>query len=202
MWEPVSNDRFHGRFESRGRTCNWPSCEEAGEFRAPGVQPSSFDGPGEFRWFCLEHVRQFNAGYDYFEGMSAEEIFEAQSPLNGWERETRAFRPTAGIDGAPDWANFSDPLDAISQRARSFRSQSERSARMQARPSGRMVSREERHALEVLGLSTDSDPRTVRRRYTEMLRLYHPDHNGGDRKHEARLQSVVDAYQVLRKAAT
>lgn len=202
MLEPVSRDRFHGRFESRGKTCNWPSCEEPGEFRAPGVQPAGFDGPGDYRWFCLDHVRQFNAGYDFFEGMSAEEIFHAQSPISGWERETRAFRPTAGIDGAPDWANFADPLDAISQRARTFRSQTERSARPQQRHDGRTMSAEERRALDILGLSADSDSQAVRRRYTEMLRKYHPDHNGGDRKHEARLRSVVEAYQVLRKAAT
>ena len=60
---------------------------------------------------------------------------------------------------------------------------------------------DERRALEVLGLSLDTDRREMRRRYTEMLRRYHPDHNGGDRRHEARLQGVVEAYQVLRKAA-
>ena len=202
MLEPVSRDRFHGRVESRGQTCQWPACEEAGEFRAPGAYSPSFDGPGHYRWFCLDHVRQFNAGYDFFDGMSAEEIFRAQSPISGWERETRAFRPTAGVDGAPDWANFVDPLETISQRARGFRRQAEQAARPQQRHDGRPVTREELRALDVLGLSVESDSRSVRRRYTEMLRLYHPDHNGGDRKHEARLQSVVDAYQLLRKAAT
>lgn len=202
MLEPVSRDRFHGRFESRGKACSWPSCDEEGEFRAPGIRPPGFDGPGEYRWFCLDHVRQFNAGYDFFEGMSPEEIFHAQSPISGWERETRAFRPTAGVDGAPDWANFADPLDAISQRARAFRWQTQQSARQQQRHDGRRVSSEERSALDVLGLAADADTRSVRRRYTEMLRRYHPDHNGGDRKHEERLRNVVEAYQVLRKAET
>ena len=96
------HDRFHGRREAKGRLCNWPDCEEPGEFRAPGVQPSGFDGPGSYRWFCLEHVRAFNAGYDYFAGMTSEEILRAQSPLHGWERETRAFSPTAGA--APEIA--------------------------------------------------------------------------------------------------
>ncbi len=54
-----------------------PGCTGPGEFRAPGTQGSSFDGPGDWRWFCLDHVREFNAGYDWFEGMSAEEILAA-----------------------------------------------------------------------------------------------------------------------------
>jgi hypothetical protein len=35
----------------------------------------------------------------------------------------------------------------------------------------------------------------------EMVRLYRPDRNGGDRSHEAALQRVIEAYQLLRGAA-
>ncbi len=95
---------------------------------------------------------------------------------------------------------FADPLDAIGSRARVFRKRAESANHAQSRRDGRTVTWEERRALEVLGLSLDSDRTAVRRRYTEMLRRYHPDHNGGDRRHEARHQGVVEAYQVLRKA--
>ena len=115
----MKQDRFHGRVRESRRPCDWPGCAEAGEFRAPGARGPSFDGPGQYRWFCLDHVRQFNAGYDWFEGMSAEEILAAQHPIHGWDRQTRAFSPTAGIDAAPRWADFKDPLEAISGRASS-----------------------------------------------------------------------------------
>lgn len=192
----MRHDRFHGRIEGTGRPCGAPGCEEAGEFRAPGPRSSGFDGPGDYRWFCLDHVRQFNAGYDFFEGMSADEILEAQSPIHGWERETRAFRPTAGVDGAPRWADFADPLEAISRRARG------RKAEMapQARQDGLPVTPEERRALETLGLPLDADRRELRGRYSQLVRKYHPDRNGGDRSFETRLQQVVEAYQVLRRA--
>jgi hypothetical protein len=150
---------------------------------------------------CLDHVREFNAGYDYFDGMNAEEIFKAQSPIHGWERESRAFNPSAGVDGMPRWADFSDPLDAIGERARAFKHRSEQVNNPQQRSDGKAVSWEERRAFEALSLSIDSDKQAVRRRYTEMLRKYHPDHNGGDRRYEARLQGVVEAWQVLRNAA-
>jgi hypothetical protein len=195
IWNLVQHDRFHGRREAQGRQCGWPDCEEPGEFRAPGVQPSGFDGPGSYRWFCLDHVRMFNAGYDYFAGMSSDEILRAQSPIHGWERETRAFSPTAGINDTPRWADFTDPLDAISARARS---------RMKAtglRQDGRVVTPDERRALDALGLPIYADRRALRTRYSELVRRYHPDRNGGDRSHEARLQGVVEAYQLLRRAA-
>ena len=88
--------KFHGRYDSKGRPCAAPGCGAPGEFRAPSERRPSFDGPGEWRWLCLDHVREFNAGYDWFEGMSAEEIFAAQSPTAGWRTESPAFRP-AGV---------------------------------------------------------------------------------------------------------
>lgn len=197
MWKRMRHDRFHGRNEARGRLCGAPGCEEAGEFRAPGVRNSSFDGPGDYRWFCLDHVRQFNAGYDFFKGMTADQILEAQSPTYGWERETRAFSPTAGIDAAPRWADFADPLEALGARARA------RKAEMapQPRHDGVILTPDERRALDALGLPLDADRKDLRSRYSQLVRKYHPDRNGGDRGYETRLQQVVEAYQLLRKAA-
>lgn len=188
-------DRFHGRVKGSQRPCEWPGCGEAGEFRAPGARASGFDGPGQYRWFCLDHIRAFNAGYDYFEGMSPEEIWATQSPIHGWEQESRAFRPTAGVDSAPRWADFADPLDAISQRAR----RAKEAMRPTTWADGRIATPEEKRALDVLGLGMDADRRALRVRYSDLVHRFHPDRNGGDRSHEVKLQQVVEAYQMLRK---
>jgi hypothetical protein len=185
--------KFHGRFDTRGRPCAVIGCEQAGEFRAPGERSPSFDGPGEWRWMCLDHVREFNAGYDWFEGMSAEEILEAQSPVAGWRTETRAFRGDAGL-GVPRWADFDDPLDAIGARAADIR------GRAAAQQEMVRFSPREREALVVMGLGPQTDRHELRRRYSVLVRRYHPDRNGGDRSHEAHLQLVLEAYQLLRKA--
>ncbi len=194
----MSSAKFHGRHESDDRQCESPGCREPGEFRAPGYNPSGFDGPGEWRWFCLEHVREFNAGYDWFEGMSAEEILTAQSPVNGWRTESPGFSQSVHVDGMPRWADFDDPLEAISARAAGIKSKAQREAAMAM--DGRF-SKDEARALETMGLGLDTDRRRLRRRYSELVRRYHPDRNGGDRKFEARLGKVVEAYQLLRKSA-
>ena len=195
----MKSQRFHGRYDETGRECEAEGCDEPGEFRAPGSRSAGFDGPGDWRWYCLEHVREFNSAYDWFAGMSADEILAAQSPIAGWRTETRAFRADAGVDGMPRWADFHDPLDAIGSRA----------AHIRARAAGRQAfdrswsrfSASEREALGVMGLDPQTDRARLRRRYSELVRRYHPDRNGGDRSHERRLQRVVEAYQLLRKAA-
>jgi hypothetical protein len=193
----VKQTKFHGRVEGEERGCEAVGCAEPGEFRAPGPRGPGFDGPGEWRWFCLDHVRRFNSSYDWFEGMSAEEILAAQHPAAGWANSstTRAFRADAGADGVPRWADFGDPLDAIGARASNIR---------QRAAGGRDLVRftpREREALTTMGLPPEVDGQGLRRRYSELVRRYHPDRNGGDRSHEARLGRVVDAYQLLRRSA-
>jgi hypothetical protein len=195
----MRNQRFHGRFEDSARQCEADGCREPGEFRAPGPRPPGFDGPGDWRWFCLDHVREFNSGYDWFDGMSAEEILAAQSPIYGWQTETRAFRAGAGVGGTPRWADFDDPLDAIGARAGDIRARAA-GRRANAAHGARFTAREH-EALGVMGLDPQADRTRLRRRYSELVRRYHPDRNGGDRSHEARLQQVVEAYQLLRRAA-
>ena len=186
--------RFHGRVEANGRMCAEPGCEEPGEFRAPPLEGASDGGggPGAFRWMCLEHVRAFNSRYNYFDGMTADEIHRAQRPLAGWESETRAFARAGTGDQGPRWADFRDPLDASGARYR-------REVAPERRD-GKPLSGQDRASLKVLGLAPDADRTALRKRYSELVRTYHPDRNGGDRSHEAMLQKVIAAYQQLRQA--
>jgi hypothetical protein len=181
--------RFHGRVEGKTETCAHPGCAEAGEFRAPGALRPGFDGPGDWRWLCLDHVRAFNDRYNWFEGMTVDEITAAQTPYGGWERETRAFA-SAGADRPPRWADFTDPLDAIGARFQA--------RRPVERKDGKPLSDADRKHLATLNLDVDVDRRALRTRYTELLRRFHPDHNGGDRSHEKALRGVIDAYTALK----
>lgn len=188
------NQRFHGRVEGAAARCAIPGCDEPGEYKAPLSAPD-FNGPGAWRWLCLDHVRAHNAAYNFFAGMSPEEIQEAQSPIAGWDRSTRAFAHHGAGDPPPAWSDFQDPLDAIAARFRPNGGPPPSPSPATSRFSG-----EERKALGVLGLSPDSDLHVVRRRYSELVRRFHPDRNGGDRRHEARLRAVIAAWQLLRKA--
>ena len=190
--------RFHGRYEDTGRTCDAPGCREEGEFRAPPDDGryggSRYDGPGQWRWLCLDHVRAFNTGYNFFAGMGTDEIYEAQRPTAGWESESRAF--AGGGDPKPRWSNFADPLDAIGARFReNLRTRSQAGAERQT------LGKADRQALSTLGLGADATRRTIRKAYSELVRRYHPDRNGGNRAHEKALQDVIAAYTHLKTSA-
>jgi len=185
----TKQSRLHGRVEGARARCAVPGCAEPGEFKAP-LQAANFDGPGAWRFLCLDHVREHNAKYNFFDGMSPDEIQEVQGPLAGWERPSRKFAAN-GADPPPAWSDFSDPLEAISGRFGHIR----------RREAHSRFSKPERRALSVLGLAEDADRHALRRRYSALVRRYHPDKNGGDRSHEGRLGEVIEAYQLLRRSA-
>lgn len=178
---------MHGRVEGARDRCAVPGCGEPGEYKAP-LEPANFNGPGSWRFLCLDHVREHNARYNFFDGMSPDEITAAQDVYGGWDRSVRAFSPTA--NATPAWSDFADPLDAISARFRPIREGA------QSR-----FSKPERRALSVLGLGEDCDRHALRSRYSKLVRRYHPDKNGGDRSHETRLRDVIEAYQSLKCSA-
>ncbi len=182
----TKHPRLHGKVEGATGHCAVPGCKCVGEYRAP-IQPSNFDGPGAYRLLCLDHVRQHNAKYNYFEGMSADEISEAQSPIAGWDRPSRRFAHNA--DPTPAWQDFADPLEAI---AASFR-------RADRGPPQRFTPNE-RRALGTLGLGEDAELHAVRQSYSKLVRRFHPDRNGGDRSYEKKLGQVIEAWQLLKKA--
>ena len=159
--------------------CAEPGCREAGEFQAPLRGPGA---AGQWRWLCLDHVRQFNAKYNFFNGMTPDEIAAAQSPHPSWERTTRAFASNAYAD------TLGDPHGLF------------RDARRPRTPRGRPLDTADTRALTVLGLDATAALKDIRRRYTELVRRYHPDRNGGDRSQEGKLQDVIQAYTHLRKA--
>ena len=159
--------KWHGRVEDACGPCAVPGCREPGEFRAP-LTPGDFDGPGAYRLLCLDHVRAHNARYNYFAGMTPDEIEAAQSPIAGWERATRAFA-SLGTERGPAWSDFSDPLDAIAARYRPTGA---------ARGGIERFSASERHALGVMGLKDDTDRHALRKRYSQLVRRFHPDRNG------------------------
>jgi hypothetical protein len=181
--------RMHGRVEGARARCAVPGCGAPGEYKAP-LQPANFDGPGEWRFLCLDHVREHNAKYNFFEGMSTDEITRAQHPLAGWDRPSRRFAAN-GADPPPRWSDFADPLDAISGRFGDVRER--------VKPS--RFTGAQRRALSVLGLGDDADRHALRQRYSHLVRRFHPDKNGGDRSHERKLGEVIEAYQLLRKSA-
>ena len=168
--------------------CDHPGCNEAGEFRAP----MGWQREGEYFSFCLEHVRAYNATYNYFQGMSAEAVALYQRDATTGHRPTWVMgNNVAGgprvLGGEP--AQYIDPLDIFAGRA---------AAQKPAEPPKPKHGIAARKALDQLGLDESADAVTIRSRYKDMVKRLHPDANGGDRSLEDKLREIIRAYNYLK----
>ena len=67
-----------------GPRCQHPGCHASGEFRAPMGRLRE----GQYFSFCLDHVREYNATYNYFNGMSDEAVLSYQKDALTGHRPT------------------------------------------------------------------------------------------------------------------
>jgi hypothetical protein len=165
--------------------CAWPDCSESADFPAPASPRSR-----EKRFFCKQHITEHNRNYNFFEGMSDE---DADAYRRGtttghrptWALGTRRARGKAQLD----W-QFHDPLEIMDP---TFRSEG-----TEAAPRGKYVSPGQKRALDLLDLDEKADAKAVRQSYKLLLKRYHPDMNGGERRHEDELNRVIQAYNYLK----
>jgi curved DNA-binding protein CbpA len=174
---------------TEGRICDAPDCLELGEHRAP----RSRDHLDQFYWFCLEHVRQYNQAWDYYKGMSAEEIeWHIQQDLQ-WRRPTWPLGGRCGGFGARLGEALKDVFGLFDE--------SEETGRYGASGKARMPVTDEQRALSVLDLDAPTSPAHIKARYKELVKRLHPDANGGDKAAEEKLKLVNQAYATLRNSA-
>jgi hypothetical protein len=164
------------------RVCEAPGCRLHGEYRAPFAR----DRLDQHRWFCLEHVRDYNKKWDYFAGLDASEIERHIRADTTWRRPVW---PLGGRrNGGPQ---IHDPLGLSEE------------AGLAEKPAPRMDGSEqltpaERNAMGVLELSWPTTRADVKSRYKELVKIHHPDANGGAREAEEKLKEINVAYSTLR----
>jgi DnaJ-domain-containing protein 1 len=168
--------------DSPGRGCEAPNCGAMGEYRAPKSRNSLRD----YWWFCLDHVRAYNAAWDYYKGMTPGQIEAALRSDTSWQRPTWPL----GRLGTAAWdeETVRDPLHVLA--AAGLRGSAGRPAEQ--------TPAELREPLATLGLSWPTTLDAVKSRYKELAKRHHPDANGGDRAAEERLKTINLAYATLR----
>jgi hypothetical protein len=168
--------------------CEHPGCRLAGEFRAPMGRLRE----GEYYSFCLDHVREYNASYNYFNGMSAEAVARYQRDALVGHRPTWVMGANAGEfhgrEDRGDPSRLGDPLGVYRRTARRYSCEEPR----------RRYGIAALQALGQLGLDDNADAEAIRTRYKDLVKRLHPDANGGDRSNEARLREIIRAYHYLR----
>lgn len=166
--------------DSQAKVCEHQGCAQEGSHRAP-FSPQELN---RYRWFCLDHVKAYNASWDFAKGLGPEEIERVIRFDTTWQRETQPL------------GNWRMKENLIRARARHF------AAGFEPQPSS---GRSSHHppkvvaALATLELDVMPDADTLQVKYRALVKQYHPDTHGGDKKLEEKLKQINHAYAVLKE---
>ncbi len=182
--------------------CQWPGCAERAEHPAPKGRGHD----GEYYHFCLEHVRQYNKSYNYFTGMSDEDVTKFQESaitghrptwsmgVNSWSHDGASEKDVHGklkSDGFPHNASMRDPFGFFGKEA------GESETRDTIR---RPIRNMERKCLTALNLGERATASEIKSRFKDLVKRHHPDLNGGDKRSEDKLREIIQAYNYLKQS--
>jgi len=157
--------------------CEWNDCKNKGIYRAP----KNREYLRKFRWFCLEHVREYNKKWNYFSGLSQIEIEKELKADFTWHLPTWPINENLIKD------NIKDEFDII---------YSTNSTKINDKITN-SKDNEIIQALRKLNLPLDSSLQDVKRRYKILVKKHHPDTNINKKKSNNMLIEINEAYKIL-----
>ncbi len=184
---PRGKRGMSGAFETSTRQCEHEGCEERGQYRAP-KSPDHLD---EFLWFCKSHVREYNLKWNFFNNATEQDIADQQDRDRVWERQTKPF---GSREEARAWSRLGvdDPHQVLGENATRNPGKSVTGTRK--------LPPTERRAIEILEAKDHWTKKEVRKAYKALIKVLHPDMNGGDRGHEEQLQEVFWAWEQIKES--
>ena len=141
--------------------CDMPSCMEAGEHRAPKDRNLK-----EYYHFCTMHAQEYNKAWNYFSGMSMDDIEDYINKATTWDRPTQRYDTMANFEKIQKKAwqtyNYTEqepPRDFNSGRGYG----------------GVNRNTQEFDAMMIMGLEPPLDLAKIKSKYKTLAKKYHPD---------------------------
>jgi curved DNA-binding protein CbpA len=192
----VSSKRSQGaKKETRAPLCQWKGCDKPGLHKAPKGRGRD----GEYFHFCVDHVRQYNQDYNYFDGMSDAEVNNFRKDALTGHRPTWKTGANAWAHGTRDGARTEEAAARVAESTARM-TRKARSSRTAPSTFRRQLKPLERKSLKTLDLGDEATREDIKARFKELVKVHHPDANGGDSRSEEKLREILQAYNYLKQA--
>lgn len=176
MKKPVRRRKYFApQTENPHRKCDHEGCKKAGEFRAPKDRNLK-----EYYWFCLEHVQEYNAKWNYYDGISDDEPEEEEKPRMHFKGFRSKIKYNFGYNIKDDFGFFGEYASDFSAMDEVF------------------YNTEEKRFLAIMELKPNEvSVENIKKQYKKLVKKYHPDLNHNDKTAEEKFKQLTIAYKAL-----
>ena len=169
------------------KKCDSPKCNEKGEFRAPKSRVML----NEYFYFCLDHIKEYNKSWDFYKGMSVEQIENSIRSDTFWDR--------------PSWPlknSFKNIFDEFNEYVEDFVKNDDdkiNDAYFKNKLLDENLTIEEAKALRELDLKMPISLEKIKKNYKKLVKIFHPDVNGNNKDAEEKFKQINESYKLLLK---
>ena len=169
------------------KKCDYSDCNQKGEYRAPKSRVML----NEYFYFCLNHIKEYNKSWDFYKGMSVEQIESSMRSDTFWDR--------------PSWPlknSFKNIFDEFNEYIEDFvKTDDEKinDAYFKNKLLDENLTLEEAKALKELDLKMPISLEKIKKNYKKLVKIFHPDVNGNNKDAEERFKQINESYKLLLK---
>jgi len=168
--------------------CDNKDCNLEGKYKAP----KSKINLKNYYFFCLKHIKEYNKSWDYYKGMSVNQIELSLRQDVIWNR------PSWPTNGSPKYINntinsiFNNNFEFFPNYLKFNKNNTNKNA-------GINLSVNEKNSLEILSIQLPITLEKIKSSYKKLVKKYHPDINRVDNNAEKKFKEVNSAYKILLK---
>ena len=164
--------------------CDWNNCKEEGSYKAPLEK----DNSKKYRMLCLNHVKEFNKNWNYFEGMNDSQICDFIKSDMTWHKPTQSFSSSDNFFKIL-WKNaLKDELENPEFKINN------------SNKFGANFDNNDIRAFSILGIPVGLKWEKLQKKFKKLVKKYHPDMNPGNKKFEEKLKIITLAYTQLKNS--
>ena len=170
------------------RLCDKEACENKGDFKAP----KSRSNLNNYYFFCLKHVTEYNKSWDFYKGLSVDQIELSMRKDTVWDR--------------PSWPLNGNPANVINQLKEFlindyslFEKEKEIQDFLRNKLVDENITNEEHKSLRILELKMPISVDEIKKRYKKLVKIFHPDVNDNNKNAERKFKEIAEAYKILLK---
>ena len=164
------------------KICDATNCNREGLYPAP----KSREQLNQYNFFCIDHIRDFNKSWNYFEGLNEDQFESEIRKATTWDRPSWKF----GTKQNNYNYNYKFVFDMFQKGLRKDES--------------KPIDKELLDSWKILELKPESTINDVKKKYKTLAKKWHPDTtlnlNKNTKENNENFVLITKAYQKIMKA--
>ena len=165
------------------RLCDKEECENKGNYKAP----KSRSNLNNYYFFCLKHVTEYNKSWDFYKGLTVNQIEQAMRKDTIWDR------PSWPLKGKP--SKIMDQINELLNNDYNFFEKDSHYGFYKNKLIDETLTKEQNNALKLLDLKLPVNLDQIKKKYKKLVKIFHPDVNDNNKEAEQKFKEINEAYK-------